>query len=152
MSNLSLVQWPERIVGSFWAKVDKTDDCWTWTAALKDGYGVIGWHEKETKRDRVMRAHRLSWEIHNGLIPDDLTVDHMCHNRRCVNPAHLQLLTLEANSAKTSRSLSATCKRGHRYDEGNLYMFRGARQCRICRSLAWQRWNAKRLGSEVYPL
>lgn len=148
--NLSLVQWANK---NFWPKVDTSGDCWEWTAALRpDGYGVIGrWIDRKTV---VLRAHRVSWELHNGPIPDGLTVDHVCFNRKRVRPAHLQLLTLADNSAKTQRAVSSTCKRGHRYDEDdNLYLHptKGARECRACRRLAVLRFEERhqRLGSEV---
>ena len=75
----------------FWPKVDKTDDCWLWTAATnRHGYGQIWSGEK------LELAHRVSWELHRGPIPAGLFVLHipsLCHTPGCVNPDHLYLGT-----------------------------------------------------------
>lgn len=78
--------------GRFWAKVDKTDECWVWTAATDSGgYGQV-W------ADGCMRcAHRVAWELANGPIPDTMELDHRCGNRLCVNPEHLRVTTRSQN-------------------------------------------------------
>ena len=76
----------------FWEKVDKTGDCWLWTAAcFHNGYGQF-WHE-----GKVVRVHRLSYAWTNGEIPGGMYVDHRCHNRSCVRPEHLRLVTHAQN-------------------------------------------------------
>lgn len=78
----------------FWSKVEKTASCWLWTACLNpNGYG----HLRVDKADWA--AHRLSWEIHRGPIPDGLWVLHHCDNPPCINPAHLFLGTCRDNHA-----------------------------------------------------
>lgn len=78
---------PERtpLAVRFWAKVDKSGDCWLWTGALKEnGYGVIGGHERRSRY-----AHRVSYQLAFGAVPPGLNVLHRCDNRRCVRPDHL---------------------------------------------------------------
>lgn len=81
---------PER----FWAKVNKTEGCWLWTASENGyGYGQIGTGPKRTNR-----AHVVSWILNKGPIPDGLCVLHRCDIRRCVNPDHLWLGTRDDNN------------------------------------------------------
>ncbi len=75
----------------FWAKVKKGDGCWEWTAATTKGYGHIG------IKGKMIYAHRLSWELENGKIPDGLHVLHKCNNPLCVKPDHIYLGTQKDN-------------------------------------------------------
>lgn len=85
----------------FWPKVDTTGDCWVWTAAVNAaGYGRIG---DASKQCGWSLAHRVSWEIANGPIPDGELVRHKCHNPPCVRPDHLELGSHRDNSRDTSR-------------------------------------------------
>jgi hypothetical protein len=80
----------------FWEKVDGNgpDGCWLWTGAVSDtGYGSI--HADDDRR--VLAAHRVAYELAYGPIPDGMMIDHRCHVRACVNPAHLRAATAKQN-------------------------------------------------------
>lgn len=93
-SYLSLVSLLDR----FWSKVERSDGCWLWTASTNsNGYGQL-FVAKEPGA-RPIAAHRLSWMLHNGAIPERLWVLHRCDNPRCVRPDHLFLGTSDDNVA-----------------------------------------------------
>jgi HNH endonuclease len=84
----------------FWAKVVKTSECWKWTANKNNkGYGMIREGGLLPKR----LAHRVSWVIHNGQIPEQMCVLHKCDNPECTNPNHLFLGTLAENMLDKER-------------------------------------------------
>jgi len=128
----------------FWAKVDKKGptpptfrhrgQCWQWTAGvISTGYGMF--HRSKTKG---VLAHRYAYELLIGPIPDGLVIDHLCRNRRCVNPAHLEAVTMRVNtrrglSVSTFNALKTDCPAGHPYSPENTYISpKGSRICRAC--------------------
>lgn len=93
--------------------------CWEWVGSKqKKGYGLF----KQGKHGGTTLAHRISYEIFSGVkVPDNLTIDHLCRNRECVNPAHLEVVTLQENQAR--RVLVTHCPRGHEYTDDNTYVY-----------------------------
>lgn len=86
---------PEALADRFWRHVDKSGDCWVWTAArVAGGYGTFG-----LDRETMARAHRVSFELANGPIPVGMAVMHRCDNPPCVRPDHLELGSWAANNA-----------------------------------------------------
>lgn len=87
------------LIDRFWAKVEKGPGCWEWTAGKLNGYGRIGL----TKARGYIFAHRLSYQIHFGSIPDNLKVLHKCDNPGCVRPDHLFIGTMGDNNRDRAR-------------------------------------------------
>lgn len=105
--------------------------CWLWTAYLdKKGYGRLRWQGKGCK------AHRLVYELLVGPIPAGLQIDHLCRVRNCVNPAHMEPVTLAENVRRgTSGAINRTkthCPKGHEYTADNTYTHKGKRACKAC--------------------
>ncbi len=91
----------------FWSDVEKTDGCWLWQGGTRgDGYGLI--HFNGTQH----RAHRVSWEMHYGPVPNGLYVCHHCDTRRCIRPDHLFLGTHSDN-------MKDAATKGHQSGERN---------------------------------
>ncbi len=148
----------------FWSKVDKQGPppalrpelgpCWLWTAAKSvSGYGRFG---TAALSGGGQAAHRASWRMAHGPIPEGLHIDHLCRVHNCVNPAHLEPVTPKVNSQRgiaadfcRARAFVAThCRNGHEYTPENTSISEGFRQCRVCKAANSLRSNERRRGRD----
>ena len=122
------------------------EPCWEWTGARDaDGYGRVGAGYQNRK------ASRLVYEALCGTIPESLELDHLCQNRPCVNPSHLEPVKHEVNVARGNAGKylrqRTHCPKGHSYDATNIYIYywKGnvKRGCRICRSERSREWGRR---------
>lgn len=140
-------------VSYFWAHVQKTESCWLWTGRTARSGGNARYSRIAVKVNGKwvdFLAHRWSYEYFIGPIPDGYTIDHVkargCTSTLCVNPEHLEAVTLQENVLR-SESIAALCARkthcirGHPFDEENTFYFipqgdvRPKRGCRECKRL-----------------
>lgn len=128
----------------FWSKVNKLGEtpdhrpdlgcCWDWNASLntRDGYGQVNF------RGKMRRAHTVAYELEVGRVPAGLVLDHLCRRRHCVNPSHLEPVTLAENTKRGMAPSAVSvrtnrCLRGHELTEANtINRANGKRECRIC--------------------
>lgn len=125
----------------FWAKVDRNgpDGCWLWTGTMAGGYGQV-------QVARVKQpAHRWAYQHLVGPIPVGLVLDHLCRNQLCVNPTHLEPVTVAENirrgrAPSVAFGIATHCKHGHEFAPENTivrgYSSDGTphRRCRVCRN------------------
>lgn len=107
--------------------------CWCWTSSIKpNGYGCF-WHDGAQRN-----AHRVSYELFIGPIPEGLDLDHLCRNRACVNPEHLEPVTRSVNLNKGLKKSKVPkklfCKNGHEFTQENtaVYEYVRGRRCKTC--------------------
>lgn len=136
-----------RVEERFWSKVRKTETCWIWLGGKNsDGYGYFFVNGKD------LRAHRVMLQLVGRPIPTGMQIDHLCRNRRCVNPDHLEVVTHRENAlrgqgrgAKNARRTH--CVKGHEFTSINTWYPAkrrpALRVCRVCRKLRQREWRAK---------
>lgn len=108
--------------------------CWEWTHCRSRGYGVV----------KGRGAHRVVYELFKGPVPPGLQIDHLCRNRACVNPEHLEPVTARVNQHRSYsiagiNARKTHCDHGHELSGNNVRRWRGKRICRACRRAEYER-------------
>lgn len=106
--------------------------CWEYPCRRRDGYGVLG---EGPRGGKTLRAHRVTYERMVGPIPDGMQIDHLCRNRGCCNPQHLEVVTPAENTRRgyAFRETKTHCIHGHEFTPDNTVTNqRGARVCVTC--------------------
>ena len=137
---------------SFWAKIQTDGSCWIWLGYKdKKGYGKFSIHKIGTARSSFcFSAYRLSYQLFKGEIPTNYQIDHLCRNRSCVNPDHLDAVTCQENILRgigicSNNKRKTHCPQGHKYDETNTYLDKNnGRYCRKCRTQTQKRYLEKK--------
>jgi hypothetical protein len=119
-----------RLIARFWTRVERTEGCWLWRGALQsEGYGINRFGPKR------LLAHRVTLLLDGQPLDAALEIDHLCRQRRCVRPLHLEQVDHATNVSRGLAAAQEHCKRGHALVFPNLYVSRGHRQCRQCHLL-----------------
>ena len=139
----------DKVIKRFWDKVDikGKDECWEWKASDNGtGYGKFylkGWQNSE-----FIYAHRVSYILYYGKIPKNYEIDHLCRNRICVNPQHLEAVLGKINilrgiSCSAQNARKTHCIKGHLLSDENLYhLGEGEKRiCKICRKENYEKSN-----------
>lgn len=134
--------------------------CWLWTGPVdRKGYGYL-W--SGGRRGRHLKAHRVAYELFQKPIPVGLTIDHLCRVRCCVNPEHLEAVSMRVNTLRGMSPVAIVarrnvCANGHPYDDAHLHITRsGTRKCRACNRLRvhaayWRNPELHRARKRVVP-
>lgn len=111
--------------------------CWVWQGTCRSNqYGVTVYKGVQTT------THRVMYQIVHGLLGSDMEIDHLCNNRKCINPDHLEAVS-HAENMERARQKRTTCRNGHEWNDKNTYVtqvkrkqggYRMQRYCRVCRA------------------
>lgn len=115
----------EKLIGYLRKRYIRVNDHWI-VEKENNGYG------KAYANGRTWQAHRLSYELFVGPIPEGLQIDHLCRVTNCINPDHLEPVTAAENK---KRAYMTHCKRGHELSGKNISTRNGTRQCMKCRAI-----------------
>lgn len=149
--HIGIGQDQDKLLYRFWMKVQKRNDteCWDWLDAIKlDGYGYFNLGCRQNGQQVKVGAHRVAYWLSKGPMPEGLELDHLCRNRSCVNPNHLEPVTHRENSLRGFHPLARNVKRthcihGHPFDLFNTKFWHGGRYCRTCNKLIKRKARAK---------
>lgn len=146
----------DQAIERFWGCVERGEGCWRWKQRLTgNGYGQF------SVSGRAIYAHRVAYVLNGGVIPDGYVIDHLCRNRWCVNPVHLEPVTQRENARRgirpksgatrrnilpLGRATATHCGRGHEWNTRTTYLSpSGTRNCRLCaNALRRARYHASR--------
>ena len=142
----------DRLPQRFWNKVRLDGDCWLWTGCTTKGPRGYGGYGQFQVDGRARSAHRFAYEALCRPIPRGLCIDHLCRNRACVNPAHMEAVTIKENllrgcGACAQNARRTHCKNGHPFSGSNLILRTGRRACQICSRKAWRDWHRTHKGT-----
>jgi hypothetical protein len=127
----------------FWTKVKIVAECWEWQGFVDpNGYGQF--YPTHTKNEL---AHIYAYKFVYDIVPEGLVIDHLCRNRKCVNPFHLEAVTQRVNTLRgigpsALNAVKTHCPQGHPYDEANTWVNpkKNERICRECSRQRYRKW------------
>lgn len=129
------------LVRRFWARVRiEPNGCLTWTGYIHGGYGRI------RAAGRIVLTHRFAYELLVGPVPTELQLDHLCRNRACCNPEHLEIVTGKVNAERGAYATRTHCPAGHLLAGANLLTRAdrpGQRECRQCSRIRKRAYKAR---------
>ena len=111
----------------------RNSECWEWTGTIERGYG------KFAIKGVSKRVHRVVYEAFFGPVPEGLVLDHLCRNRKCANPWHLEAVTSQENilrgtGASARNAVKTHCSRGHKFNSKHARYSKKGRYCRTCQT------------------
>ena len=140
---------PQSKRSNIWEKIEITDSCWLWHGCFNSsGYGQCTYEGKDH------RVHRLIYQWMIGPIPDGKQLDHLCRVRCCVNPFHLEVVTLKENVLRgigitAKNAVKTHCINGHKFNNENTYLAKRKRgiqrECKKCRKLQKEKLKTQQL-------